>query len=75
MKYSSDLKKEIKRLGNTVNGFINSIQVYANFMDNFFDSEENRNFYADVYVEYKEYSNSIKSVLIDNGFVKEKNNV
>lgn len=72
MKYSSDLKKEIKRLGNTVNGFINSIQVYANFMDNFFDSEENRNFYADVYVEYKEYSNSIKSVLIDNGFVKEK---
>ena len=72
MKYSSDLKKEIKRLGNTVNGFINSIQVYANFMDNFFESEENRNFYADVYVEYKEYSNSIKSVLIDNGFVKEK---
>lgn len=72
MKYSSDLKKEIKRLGNTINGFINSIQVYANFMDNFFESEENRNFYADVYVEYKEYSNSIKSVLIDNGFVKEK---
>lgn len=52
-------KKEIKRLCKTSNELINTIQVYANFMDDFFKEEEKRNFYAEIYVEYKEYSNSI----------------
>lgn len=63
-------KKEIKRLCKTFNELINTIQVYANFMDDFFKEEEKRNFYAEIYVEYKEYSNSIISILKDNGFIK-----
>ena len=63
-------KKEIKRLCKTSNELINTIQVYANFMDDFFKEEEKRNFYAEIYVEYKEYSNSIISILKDNGFIK-----
>ena len=62
-------KKEIKRLCKTSNELINTIQVYANFMDDFFKEEEKRNFYAEIYVEYKEYSNSIISILKDNGFI------
>ena len=63
-------KKEIKRLCKTSNELINTIQVYANFMDDFFKEEEKRNFYAEIYVEYKEFSNSIISILKDNGFIK-----
>lgn len=63
-------KKEIKRLCKTSNELINTIQVYANFMDDFFKEEEKRNFYAEIYVEYKEYSNSIISILKDNVFIK-----
>ena len=65
-------KKEFERMGSTVTGLVESIRVYANFMDNYFISEENKKNHAEIYVEYKEYSKSVYSVLKDNGFIKEK---
>ena len=67
-----NLKKEYERMSKTCQGFISTITVYANFMDSLFSTEESRKEYAEIYLEYKEYSESIKSVLIDNGWVKEK---
>lgn len=67
-----NLKKEFERMGSTVTGLVESIRVYANFMDNYFISEENKKNHAEIYLEYKEYYKSVYSVLKDNGFIKEK---
>ncbi len=72
MKDINNLKYEYERMSKTCQGFISTITVYANFMDSLFSTEESRKEYAEIYLEYKEYSESIKSVLIDNGWVKEK---
>ena len=72
MKDINNLKKEYERMSKTCQGFISTITVYANFMDSLFSTEESRKEDAEIYLEYKEYSESIKSVLIDNGWVKEK---
>ena len=68
----NDLIKEYERMAKTCQGFISTITVYANFMDSLFSTEEIKKEYADIYLEYKEFSKSIKSVFIDNGWVKEK---
>ena len=52
MKDINNLKKEYERMSKTCQGFISTITVYANFMDSLFSTE--------IYLEYNEYSASIK---------------
>lgn len=65
------LKKEYKRIADTCQALINSINIYANFMDNYFRNNwEDSN--KEVYKEYKEYSDSIISILVNYGWIKKK---
>lgn len=63
------LKKEYERMAKTCQGLISTIQQFANFMDAIALEDKD----SMLYVEYKNYSDGIKKVLIDNGWVKVKN--
>ena len=66
------IKKDIEKCVNTLKGYQDSILVFSNFMDDYFKKEENMQLHKEIYVEYKEFSNSIISVLKEQGFVKGK---
>lgn len=64
--------KDIINKINFTKDLVNILKDYTIFMDNFFKNEENRNFYADVYVEYKKFSDNVYLLSKEYGFIKEK---